>query len=544
MTDSRKHIVAIIPAAGKPTNRIVPNTALPDTMTPIAGKPVIGHILDDLMERKIESAVIILNKNDEYTEKYAKRMYGPRCELTFIYNDSPDRGVGYSIALAAGKSPRGAQFLVYLGDTIYKGKLAFDKNFVVASSAYTESGKWCFVETRKKKLVFINKPKEYKGRGKILCGLYFFTDGYALQKTLARFIQDRKKIELSDILSAYCATRKTAIIDARYWYDCGNIENYYKARIDFLKVRSFNSIRYNDTYGYITKTSKDTEKLADEIHWYKGTPAELKIFAPRMVGYSMTGKKAGYSTEFYGYQSLADMFVFESLDPKIWQSIIKKLFQTLALFKKYRHVLPYRKYRSMYYEKTLARLQKLAQKPYWKNLFEKETLRINGTEYKNINHFLPHIEKAVRKLYEKDTMSFIHGDFCLGNVLYDPSSKILKVIDPRGNFGGRSIYGDLKYDVAKMRHSFSGSYDFIVSDLFRLEEKNGDFRLEIFTSDQNKEAAAYFNKELVRNKFSLSAVSLIESLLFLSMIPLHADNPKRQLAMFLRGIMLINETKL
>jgi hypothetical protein len=35
---------------------------------------------------------------------------------------------------------------------------------------------------------------------------------------------------------------------------------------------------------------------------------------------------------------------------------------------------------------------------------------------------------------------------------------------------------------------------------------------------------------------------LIEGLLFLSMLPLHRDHPDRQLAMFTRAMMILNET--
>ena len=146
----------------------------------------------------------------------------------------------------------------------------------------------------------------------------------------------------------------------------------------------------------------------------------------------------------------------------------------------------------------------------------------------------------LKKLYRKSEMTFIHGDFCLGNILYDPSSKILKCIDPRGSFGKTSVYGDLKYDVAKLRHSFRGYYDFIVSDLFSLEEKEGAWKLEFFTNADTERIAEYFDKELEKNGFDLSLVSVVEALLFLSMVPLHADNQKRQLAMYLRGIQLIN----
>jgi hypothetical protein len=47
-----KNILAIIPAAGKPNNTIFPSyNNLPDCMIPINSKPIIGHILDNLLER-------------------------------------------------------------------------------------------------------------------------------------------------------------------------------------------------------------------------------------------------------------------------------------------------------------------------------------------------------------------------------------------------------------------------------------------------------------------------------------------------------------
>ena len=535
-----KEIVAIIPAAGKPTNHIVPNNNQPDTMLPINGKPVIAHIIDDLLERKVTRVSLILNKHDTCTEQYVKRMYATKCNVRILYNKSPERGVGYSIALAVMQTPRASSFLVYLGDTIYKGKLSFDKDFVVTSKTHADSSKWCFVEEHGLKLTFIDKPRHYHGSGSILCGVYFFQDGMSLKKSLTSLSAEKDKLELADILRSYSHIHTTTLIPAEHWFDCGNIENYYQAKIHFLKVRKFNSISYNDTYGYITKRSADKKKILDEIRWYENTPPELSIFSPRLVSSRIEKKAASYAIEFYGYQSLADMFLFESLDIKAWQTIIKKLFTTLSLFKKYKCPIPFRHYEEMYYKKTLSRLAELGKKPFWKELLRKETLTINGTAYKNVGHFIPDLKKMLKKLYRKNEMTFMHGDFCLGNILYDPSSKILKCIDPRGSFGKTSVYGDLKYDVAKLRHSFRGYYDFIVSDLFSLEEKEGAWKLEFFTNADTERIAEYFDKELEKNGFDLSLVSLVEALLFLSMVPLHADNQKRQLAMYLRGIQLIN----
>ena len=69
----------------------------------------------------------------------------------------------------------------------------------------------------------------------------------------------------------------------------------------------------------------------------------------------------------------------------------------------------------------------------------------------------------------------MHGDFCFSNILFDLGHQIVRVIDPRGRFGQKGIYSDPRYDMAKLRHSIGGLYDFIVADLFDVQEQEGEF---------------------------------------------------------------------
>lgn len=542
--ENSANIIGIIPAAGRPTNRIMVNSNLPDAMLPINGKPVIDYIINDLLDREISEIFVILNRVDQHTEKYLIKKFINRCPIQIIYNDRPEKGVGYSIYLAAKElkdNPR--KVLICLGDTIYKGKLNLDRDFLVVSKNYEESNKWCFVEEGQNQLSFINKPKNYTGPGRILSGIYFLNQGEIFKKASLEVEKEKSKIEMSDILEKYGALRdnKFELIEAEGWYDCGNIENYYKAKIDFLRVRDFNSITYNDLYGFITKTSPDKEKLTPEIYWFQNVPQELKIFTPRLINHSITDNSISHSLEFYGYQSLADMFIFGYLDLKMWQMIIQRLFEIINLFKKYKKELPFKFYEQMYYEKTIKRISQLKEEKYWQDLLEKKTIRINGKDYKNFNYFLPQIKNYIKNLYTTNEMCFIHGDLCLSNVLFDPGSRIFKFVDPRGEFGEQSIYGDLKYDLAKLRHSFSGCYDFIISDLFELKEKDYNFDYNLYTEDYHQEISQYFDKELTENNFEIEKIKFIEALLFLSMLPLHKDNFQRQKAMYLTGIKLINQ---
>src|SRR3989337_1464107 len=195
MNNSRNKIVAIIPAGGMPNNILTQSGNLPDAMVPINCKPVIGYIIEDLIERGIRKVFVILNSSDEYTESYLKNKFKDKLFINVIYQDFLERGVGYAVYLAVKNISRNEKVLVYLGDTIY-----------------------------------IDKPKNYLGEGKVLCGLYFFKKGALVRKVAEELVRNIKKIEMSDILTIYSENQKFKLVNAKRWYDCGNIENYYKAK--------------------------------------------------------------------------------------------------------------------------------------------------------------------------------------------------------------------------------------------------------------------------------------------------------------------------
>jgi len=536
-------IVAIIPAGGKATNSILRHTTLPDTMLPINGKPVIGYILDNLITRSITNAVLVLNSLDTVTEKYVSKKFGQKLNISFVYNESHERGVGYAIYTALPRIQRNHKILIYLGDTIYQGPLSFESDFLVTTNEYQTSDKWCFVEKNARNgLTYINKPKEYRGDGQVLAGLYFLRDGSSFVSVVEKVEKKESKIELYHILAEYGP--RFTFVPAEKYYDCGNIENYYRAKIDFIKTRSFNTIIYDDLYSTVTKTGQKQKKLEDEINWYKNTPEQLKVFSPRLIDYRISDTNVEYSLEYYGYQTLADYFVFNHFDERVWRLIIDRLFEITSLFTHHTSTLPYSFYDEMYRHKTEERLNSLRTDPFWEQLLNQELITINGTGYLGWPHFSKQLSLFTKKIFDTSPMTFIHGDLCLSNILFDPHNRIFKLIDPRGSFGTTSVYGDHHYDIAKLRHSFVGYYDFIVSDLFIIEGSPRNFSFKTFHESDHDNISEFFDLALKEHGYSIDIIKIIEALLFLSMIPLHNDAPQRQRAMFLTGIMLLNSLEL
>jgi hypothetical protein len=170
-------------------------------------------------------------------------------------------------------------------------------------------------------------------------------------------------------------------------------------------------------------------------------------------------------------------------------------------------------------------------------LFDAPALQINGHEHAGWRCLWARAQDLLPALHNPRHAVLVHGDFCLGNILYDIGGGIVRVIDARGDWaaaGGGG--GDARYDVAKLRHSLPGGYDFIVADLFDLQcDGQRSLQLRHGGEGRHRAVAAAFDQWIAR-RYDLRQVQLIESLLFISMLPLHNDRPRRQLAMFATGM--------
>ena len=119
---------------------------------------------------------------------------------------------------------------------------------------------------------------------------------------------------------------------------------------------------------------------------------------------------------------------------------------------------------------------------------------------------------------------------------------IFKFIDPRGRFKTQTIYGDPRYDIAKLRHSIVGLYDFIVAGLYKLSSIGNDsYDFYVSTPLVTEKLEPFFDELAVEYGYDRYDIKLIEALLFLTMIPLHSDDINRQKAFYLTAIKKINE---
>jgi len=537
-------ISTIILCAGKVDISNLPiGTNISNATIPVNGKPVIAWILDDLIRKGFREDIhIVVRAEDKKLQMLLLCVYAKKAGVKYIPLVEPSNILVSLWAGLSSLSDEGAVQII-LGDTLIRDDFECKQDMVYVGEV-DDSKRWCLAlmdEHGWLTELIDKKENQYLSR-QALAGYYFFADTPLLKSAVKQSLESGEK-ELSAAIRLYMKEKPIQTRRAKEWYDFGHIDNLLNAKRSLMRPRYFNQLEINPVLNTIKKNSENTEKLRDELDWYLQIPDELKALTPRILHYETQGNQVEITQEYYGYPTLSEIYVYSDLHPENWMIILRHLIRIHQQFCKYKAVMPSDVLVDMYITKTEKRLVTLMQSAYWHDLLNRKEIIYNGRAYQNFGLLRPFIETVVEEMKQDFLPCIIHGDFCFSNILYDFANQIVRLIDPRGSFGVKGIYGDPRYDMAKLRHSVAGMYDFIVSDLFDVRESEDGFQGEIFNMQNLNPVIENFDQKLVESGYNLQHIKFIEGLLFISMLPLHQDYPKRQLMMFLTGIVRLNEVK-
>ena len=514
-------------------------------MLPLRGKPVIWWQIQNLQEHGLENVILVISKNNKKLIEYAKNILSENFKIKIVLISSQKNilsSLKYGLQTANLELPT----RVILGDTMLRESLNNELvDIIYTSNEISTSENWCLVEKQKNKnLYFYDKQKNINIKNKsALIGYYLFSDTKFLLSCCIKARLLLKK-EISDALIMYQEKHSLLTKPVADWIDLGHTSGLIKAKNNLFSTRSFNSISVDIQKGLLIKSSTKIQKLEDEALWYLNLPEDLKIYAPRLINFSKNNQKACLVQELYGYPTLQELYLSGEVNLEDWRCIIEKLFILHKDFERYKKSANKKSLLWLYLDKTCERLAELKiQNIYWEKILTHGFEKINGKKYLSILSLKNDIKKFVDLLCENGEETIIHGDYCFSNILFDSSNYVFKLIDPRGRLNSEvTIYGDPRYDIAKLRHSIVGLYDFIVQDLFKLQESQDGFVYKIFTTSDYKTLTEIFDKYAKINGFEPKEIKFIEGLLFLSMIPLHKDNFNRQKMFYIRALELLNET--
>ncbi len=219
---------AIIPVAGV-GSRLRPHTyTVPKVLLNVGGKPIVGHILDRLIENGFDEATIVIGYLGDKIKEYVLQNYSIRVDFV----EQEERlGLGHAIYLARHTISRDP-ILIILGDTIFDVDLKALMNAncsVLGVKEVEDPRRFGVAETEKGFITkLVEKPEEPKSR-LALVGIYYIQQPHilvdCLREEIKGNIQTRGEFQLTDALQMMIdrgERMKTFGIEG--WYDCGKPE--------------------------------------------------------------------------------------------------------------------------------------------------------------------------------------------------------------------------------------------------------------------------------------------------------------------------------
>lgn len=410
------------------------------------------------------------------------------------------------------------------------------------------SDTWTYFDEKDGSIVHIydKEPAKAEARKKLFVGVFQIADAEFFKACLEESFE-QSSLQISTFyfaLQKYSRINHLKFVETDNWFDIGHEDKYYNSKLE-VRAREFNHITIDKNRGILKKTSDDKDKFIGEIKWYLKLPADVEYVRPRIFDYSTAYVNPYVSMEYYAYHTLHELFLYGDLTLQQWIDIFNRIRFVCDDFKRYtvHDEQIHSALEEMYLTKTIQRFGKLKQNETFKKFFELP-IEVNGTKYLPLNQIVEVLKKIIPEmLYDVETFNIIHGDLCFANIMVDSNFSFIKVIDPRGKFGTYDIYGDFRYELAKLFHSVDGKYDFIIKDLFDLEYNSEMPGIDYHIQDRKRNFDLY---KVFLNTFSaeighdLKKIELIESLLFLSMIPLHGESIKHQMVMLGTGLEILN----
>lgn len=237
----------IIPMAGKGT-RMRPHTlTTPKPLLPIAGKPIVQRIVEDIAaltdEPIKEIGFIIGDFGEEAEDELRKIALDLGAKGKIYYQDKP-KGIAH--ALLCAKELLDGKVIVALGDTLFKTdlKLNTEESGVIFTQKVEDPSSFGVVTLNENNYIdgLVEKPQEFVSDQAII-GIYYFQDGFFLQRELKYLLENKittkGEYQLTDAMENM---RKKGVqfraAEVTEWLDCGNKDATVHTNMRILDIKN------------------------------------------------------------------------------------------------------------------------------------------------------------------------------------------------------------------------------------------------------------------------------------------------------------------
>ena len=442
----------IVQAGGKGTRLGYLTKNKPKALAPVENLPMLFHLF-----RKYPDAhfVIIGDYKDDVLREYLRSF----ADVKYILVKANGIGTCSGVKQSLGMIPYEEQFMLIWSDLILPKSFSLPDGYNHDHVPLSKENSEFVSNLNRHKSDDQNSVPDYVGLSKTFPCRWKYENGkFAEEKStefgVAGFFLFHDKSVLADIpengeLVRWMQGRglnfKTLSLAGTSEF--GLLEDY--ERIGIIKTRPFNKMPVNGDV--LTKEPVDEQGrgLAKrESAWYERAKAFHIIGIPRI--YQTTPLRMEYikGRNIYEYEKGA---INRSSKLRIMTSLINMLEKLHSSSS-----IPADAFslKEAYFNKTMQRLSKIE---YLVPFARERYIVVNGRKCRNVYFYRNELERAL-DLLKADSFSFIHGDCTFSNLMIRDNGEPV-LIDPRGYFGFTELYGDERYDWAKLYYSIVGNYD-------------------------------------------------------------------------------------
>jgi len=232
----------IIPVAGI-GSKLRPHThTQPKALVPVAGKPILSHIIDNLVGAGFSEFIFIIGYLGDKVEEYVSAKY-PDLKSTFVVQE-PREGTGHALWLARDKVKRDEDLLIVLGDSI----IDFDIESVLKNKHSSFGVKkvddpraFGVVETDEAGVILRVTEKPVIPKSNLaLAGIYHIKDTGAMFDAIAwtmkNNVRTRDEFNLTDAIQHMIDEGITfTTFQVGSWFDCGSKANLLETNAILLR---------------------------------------------------------------------------------------------------------------------------------------------------------------------------------------------------------------------------------------------------------------------------------------------------------------------
>ncbi len=279
-----------------------------------------------------------------------------------------------------------------------------------------------------------------------------------------------------------------------------------------------------ETYGRAVSKSADYNFSKSDEFFYTVGSKVIKYFVDSNIAERRVARAAlnpdvfptitDHAGGFYAYTYQPGDTLYQCNSPDILRSLLCWLDEKVWRKVTVDQTVVRQACQVFYKEKTLKRLEAYRHK----YAGDTQPTAINGENMPPFEELLGQVPWGE---LEQGVPSFIHGDLQFDNILYDQATRTFKLLDWRQDFAGHTTFGDLYYDLAKMRGGIIVNYDYIKRNLLNYRE-DGDRATFDFAQRYQSGRLLDILDDYVRSRgLDVDKVGLLAALIYLNMAPLH-----------------------